>query len=81
MKGSRKGTDKAGLQATVKNMKLKDGGLDDVYVRDEEINNKLVKAARLLLVARVNTRHPFSIDAFKDMIKFAWRLACELEIH
>lgn len=77
--GRKKGKNEIDLEKAMKNMKLKDSELDDVYVGEEEIS-ELSKAARWLAVARVNTMKPFSADAFKDTMKFAWRLANEPEI-
>lgn len=75
----KKGMGAVNLEEAMKNMKLKDSELDDVFVGEEEIS-ELSKAARWLAVARVNTRKPFSADAFRDTMKFAWRLANEPEI-
>lgn len=75
----RRGKRAVDLETAMKNMKLKESELDDVIVNEEEIS-QLEKEKRWLAVAKVNTRKTFSADAFKDTMKFAWRLAYEPDI-
>lgn len=62
------------LEVAMKNMRLKDSELDDVFVGAGEIL-ELAKSARWLALDRVNTRKPCNARAFKNTMKYAWRLA------
>lgn len=62
-----------GLEAAMKNMRLQEGELDDVYVGEEEIG-QLTKEACWLTFAKVNTFKTFSSATLKETMKFVWTL-------
>jgi hypothetical protein len=67
------------LARALKNLELKDGELDDVFIGEEDLT-AMKKKARWLAVARVNTRKNFSTDALFQTLRFVWGLANDPEL-
>ncbi|KAM0852267.1 hypothetical protein ACQ4PT_051867 [Festuca glaucescens] len=69
----------AGLARALKNLELREGELDDVFIGEKELE-VIKKQSRWLAVARVHTSKPFSTDALFQTLKFVWGLSREPEL-
>jgi hypothetical protein len=67
------------LAKALKNLELREGELDDVYIGENDLV-AMRKKARWLAVTRVHTEKPFSSEALIQMLKYVWGLAREPEI-
>ena len=64
----KKGKDGINLETTIRNMKLKEYELDVIFVR-EGGNFRTLECRKVVGRTRVNTIKPFSMDAFKDIMR------------
>jgi hypothetical protein len=67
------------LARTLKNLELKEGELDDVFIGEND-PVEMRREARWLAVAEVNTRKPFSSEALFQMLKYVQGLANKPEL-
>ncbi|KAM0905176.1 hypothetical protein ACQ4PT_017548 [Festuca glaucescens] len=69
----------ASLARAMKNLELREGELDDVFVGETEVAT-LKKQARWLALARVHTAKSFSSEALFSTLRYVWGLAQEPEM-
>jgi hypothetical protein len=67
------------LAQALQNLELREGELDDVFIGESDLL-AMKKEVRWLVVAKVHTRKPFSIDALFQTLKFVWGLAHDPEL-
>ncbi|KAM0845276.1 hypothetical protein ACQ4PT_056479 [Festuca glaucescens] len=67
------------LARALKNLELREGELDDVFITEQDLAS-MRKKARWLAVARLNTRKTFSSEALFETLRYVWGLAMDPEL-
>ncbi|KAM0890371.1 hypothetical protein ACQ4PT_027080 [Festuca glaucescens] len=67
------------LARALKNLELREGELDDVFIAEQDLAS-MRKKARWLAVARLNTRKTFSSEALFETLRYVWGLAVDPEL-